>query len=129
MEHSDFEQESDYEDILSSIRDMLESDDDPSSMQDFSEEPEVTAQSINKPVNSASANPGIKTAKATNTSSAKIFELTPDMLVLLGSKVKMKDKAALQAGQDGSLDTIFKKWLVSHKQEIIGLMKNDKPTR
>ena len=118
------EQESDYEDILSSIRDMLESDDELPLTSEMEEETQYPAQ------NSGTASIfKVTDTKAINGTSAKIFELTPDMLVLLGSKVKIKDKATLQSGPDGSLDAIFKKWLISHKKEIIELIKSDKAAK
>lgn len=94
-------QDEDYEDILSSIRNMLESDEEFSSAATKSESPML----------------------------GKVFDLTPDMLVVLGNKVKVKDKAVFQAGIEGSLDSIFKKWLISHKKEIIGLINSDKSAK
>ena len=163
------QQPSDYEDILSSIRDMLESDEELSvALEDEAEGLPAAPYSADNRIPQANAAPVPEKVAAvpppayppqakpiiqpspvstipqpaavtrnTNTASGnnapkkviKVFTLTTDMLVALGGKVKMKDKAAFQAGKNSALDDIFKQWLVSHKQEIISIIKNDKATK
>lgn len=92
------EQSDDYGAILSSIRDMLESDD----------------------------KAKVRSAPLSSGGSRVVFNLLPDYLVVLGNKVKLRDKLLLQGNLSTSLDTIFKEWLISHKKEVISVINGNK---